>query len=193
MDNDNKQDDTFFHRFTSKIKKYIDSQFEYMTISTGFLELPVRQAMKENRIKTIKDLLLKEQFGVDEYVIKPSQHTMLHEAIILNRKEIFSLCMLYHGTITPLHLSNSFFISANPEIPDSNGVTPLIKAASLGRCDMVKILLERGADKDRKGPDGKTAMEKAQLFERWECIEVLKNPQAELTKKRKVMDRFGDN
>jgi len=178
MDNDNKQDDTFFHRFTSKIKKYIDSQFEYMTISTGFLELPVRQAMKENRIKTIKDLLLKEQFGVDEYVIKPSQHTMLHEAIILNRKEIFSLCMLYH---------------ANPEIPDSNGVTPLIKAASLGRCDMVKILLERGADKDRKGPDGKTAMEKAQLYERWECMEVLKNPQVELTKKRKVMDRFGDN
>ncbi|KTG34786.1 hypothetical protein cypCar_00002740 [Cyprinus carpio] len=46
--------------------------------------------------------------------------------------------------------------------PDKHGITPLLSATYEGHVTCVKILLEKGADKDRKGPDGLSAFEAAE-------------------------------
>jgi len=173
--NDNQTN--WFQGVYNYLRNYYRSKTEYSRISTGFMELPVRQAVKENRIKTIKDMLSRDQYDVNEPIIKPSAHTILHESIILNRKEIFTLCLLY---------------KANVNQPDSNGVTPLIKAASLGRADMVKSLLDNGAKIDTKGPDGFTALDKAKLFDRYECINIFADPSKPRDTRSRSTDRFDD-
>jgi uncharacterized protein len=42
--------------------------------------------------------------------------------------------------------------------PDSRGVTPLMDAAQLGDADSAEVLLRAGADPNRPGPGGSTAM-----------------------------------
>uniref|UniRef100_A0A671T9K6 Myotrophin n=1 Tax=Sinocyclocheilus anshuiensis TaxID=1608454 RepID=A0A671T9K6_9TELE len=46
--------------------------------------------------------------------------------------------------------------------PDKHSITPLLSATYEGHVTCVKILLEKGADKDRKGPDGLSAFEAAE-------------------------------
>ena len=49
-----------------------------------------------------------------------------------------------------------------------------MKAAALGRTFMIAQLLENGADPTIKSPNGETALDKAQLFDRWEAVELIK-------------------
>ncbi|KAI4803040.1 hypothetical protein KUCAC02_006599 [Chaenocephalus aceratus] len=51
---------------------------------------------------------------------------------------------------------------AEVNAPDKHGLTPLISACYEGHASCVKVLLEKGADKDRKGPDGISAFEAAE-------------------------------
>uniref|UniRef100_A0AAZ3RVM0 Myotrophin n=1 Tax=Oncorhynchus tshawytscha TaxID=74940 RepID=A0AAZ3RVM0_ONCTS len=46
--------------------------------------------------------------------------------------------------------------------PDKHGITPLLSATYEGHLTCVKILLEKGADKEQKGPDGQSAFEAAE-------------------------------
>ncbi|MBI1214261.1 MAG: hypothetical protein GC185_00415 [Alphaproteobacteria bacterium] len=50
---------------------------------------------------------------------------------------------------------------ALPDDPARNGMTPLMWAANLGDKDMGYLLLDHGADIDRKSPDNKTAADYA--------------------------------
>lgn len=45
----------------------------------------------------------------------------------------------------------------NPNVADSHGYTPLMRAARVGKVEAVDYLLVKGARLHRKGPDGKTA------------------------------------
>ncbi|KPP66106.1 myotrophin-like, partial [Scleropages formosus] len=45
---------------------------------------------------------------------------------------------------------------------DKHGITPLLSATYEGHLACVRILLEKGADKTRKGPDGRCAFEAAE-------------------------------
>ena len=47
---------------------------------------------------------------------------------------------------------------ADPEAPDTEGRTPLMLAAWLGRGELLALLLERGADVDGRNPRGRTAL-----------------------------------
>ena len=49
-------------------------------------------------------------------------------------------------------------------VRDQNGYTPLLKAASLGRMDMCKQLVEKGVDPRHVDPYGNSAREKASLY-----------------------------
>ena len=54
---------------------------------------------------------------------------------------------------------------ANPMVRDQNGYTPLLKAAALGRLEMVKKLVEEcGVDPRHIDPFGVTPREKAALY-----------------------------
>lgn len=83
---------------------------------------------------------------------------MLHDAIMMNREELFEF------------LINQ---KANLMVRDQNGYTPLLKAASLGRIDMVKRLIEEGVDPRHIDPYGNTPRDKAKLYNRYEVCEYL--------------------
>jgi ankyrin repeat protein len=53
------------------------------------------------------------------------------------------------------------------------GMTPLLKAASLGRIHMVKDLLKAGADRNVKDLEGKTPKERAEFYEEFEVYDLL--------------------
>jgi len=55
--------------------------------------------MKFNKIKTFKDQLLEEQLGPNDMVVETSGHRLIHEAIALNKRDIFTLLLLYKRII----------------------------------------------------------------------------------------------
>lgn len=62
-----------------------------------------------------------------------------------------------------------------------SGSTPLITAASFGKIDIAKALIEAGADLSTKNNDGSTALHVASFFCRVEIVQALIDAQAEKT------------
>ena len=58
-------------------------------------------------------------------------------------------------------------------VRDANGYTPLLKAAALGRNDMVKKMIDKGVDPRHKDPSGNTARDKASLYNKYELQRYL--------------------
>lgn len=54
---------------------------------------------------------------------------------------------------------------ANVNAPDKYGITPLLSAIFEGHTDSVKLLLEKGADKTGKSPDGQSYIDCAETDE----------------------------
>lgn len=94
-----------------------------------------------------------------ETIVQTSGHTIVEEAIILDRREHFKLCEVY---------------GANWNHKDFNGVTPLMKAAGLNRAFYVERLLALGADKDLCDNKGRKAEDYARLYENYEIQDLLK-------------------
>ena len=67
-------------------------------------------------------------------------------------------------------------------VRDMNGYTPLLKAAALGRNDMVKKLIERGVDPRHKDPYGNTAKDKAALYNKYELVRYLGEMEAKASR-----------
>ena len=85
-------------------------------------------------------------------------HALIHDAVIMNREELFDF-LLSQG--------------ANLMVRDANGYTPLLKAASLGRNEMVKKMIDKGVDPRHKDPYGNTARDKAALYNKYELQRYL--------------------
>ena len=47
---------------------------------------------------------------------------------------------------------------ADPNIPNSKGITPISAAAHKGCCDIMRLLIRGGADVNRVNPSGSTAL-----------------------------------
>ena len=101
-----------------------------------------RHAIKDNDLTELKAMLFSGESKIDDALDVYCVHTLLHDAVILNRKEIFRFL-----------IQNK----ANLNIRDCHGYTPLLKAASIGRLDMCKALIEAGVDPRHKDPFGNTA------------------------------------
>jgi len=56
----------------------------------------------------------------------------------------------------------------------SNGMTPLMYAARYNKVEIIKYLLEKGANKDKKDDKGNTAAKYAQLSNSQDALAVLK-------------------
>jgi ankyrin repeat protein len=97
----------------------------------------------------LKKQIFKSNIEIDDPIDSYSMHTLLHDAVIFNREEIFEF-LLQQG--------------ANLMVRDANGYTALLKAASLGRTQMVKRLIEKGVDPRHCDPYGNTARDKAKLY-----------------------------
>ena len=80
------------------------------------------------------------------------------------------------------------------------GSTPLITAASFGKDDIVKVLIDAGADLSLKNNDGATALHSAAFFCRVEIVQILLNANADkslrnnfgATPRESVMGSFAD-
>ncbi|MBB4807518.1 ankyrin repeat protein [Chryseobacterium defluvii] len=64
---------------------------------------------------------------------------------------------------------------ANPNLADTNGITPLIYAVQLQDKDLVETLLKNKANKELADKQGKTAFEYAIFTKNHEIINLLKN------------------
>ena len=124
-------------------------------------------------------MIFKNLFYIDDPLDVYSQHTLLHDAVVMNRVEIFD-----------------FLISqgANPMVRDQNGYTPLLKAAALGRTYMVKKLVENcHVDPRHVDPFGVTPREKAELYLRHDVSDYLREMELKAKRgelKRKTHDIF---
>ena len=119
-----------------------------------------RKHVKENNIGDIKRMVFKNLIPIDDPIDLYSQHTLLHDAVIMNRVELFDFLVTQ---------------GANPMVRDQNGYTPLLKAAALGRLDMVKKLVEHlNCDPRHVDPFGVTAREKAELYMKHEVSDYLR-------------------
>jgi len=67
-------------------------------------------------------------------------------------------------------------------VRDMNGYTPLLKAAALGRIDMVKRLVENGVDPRHIDRYGNTARDKALLYGRYEIQKYLQEMEVKAEK-----------
>ena len=82
----------------------------------------VRDSMTRSLTKAFKD----EKVTCDTPIVEASGHTIVHESIVLDRREHFKLCEVY---------------GADWNRRDLNGVTPLMKAVALNRIYYVERLL----------------------------------------------------
>ena len=106
--------------------------------------------VKGNELDDLKSMVFRELIPIDEPLDIYSKHTILHDAVALNKEELFYF-ILSQG--------------ANPMVRDANGYTPLLKAAALCRKDMVEYMVEKkGVDPRHVDPFGNTAREKAILY-----------------------------
>mmetsp|Transcript_9397 Transcript_9397/g.18050 ORF Transcript_9397/g.18050 Transcript_9397/m.18050 type:complete len:183 (-) Transcript_9397:1691-2239(-) len=116
------------------------------------------EAVKRNDLKEIQDKVFGGAWKVDDCVSINNMTTMLHEAVVMDRYDIFTF-LLRQG--------------ANPNLRDRNGMTPLLKAASLGRTNFVYALLQHGVNPNQRDPYGNTPLTKARLHEEWEVVDLL--------------------
>ena len=109
-----------------------------------------RRLIKANEVDDLKALVFRELISIDDPIDIYSKHTMLHDAVMMNREQIFYFLMQQ---------------GANPMVRDANGYTPLLKAAALCRRDMAEYMVEKkGVDPRHTDPFGNTPREKAQLY-----------------------------
>lgn len=93
-------------------------------------------------------------------VVQTSGHTILHEAIVLDRREHFKLCEVY---------------GADWDKADLNGVTPLMKAVALNRIYYVQKLIKLGADQTLRDNRGMSAADYGQFYQSVDSLDILLN------------------
>eukprot|EP00347_Sterkiella_histriomuscorum_P014262 403361554 len=127
-------------------------------IPGNLITFPERKLIKDGEIDEVKKMYFKGLLMIDDPIDSYSKHTMLHDAVVMNRTELFDFLLSQ---------------KANLMVRDVNGYTPMLKAAALGRLDMVQQLIEEGVDPRHIDPYGNTPRDKAKLYNRYELMEYL--------------------
>lgn len=119
---------------------------------------------------------------VDDIIDLMAGHRFVHQAVLFDDEDIVDYL-----------IKNDAHLMAR----DWNGYTPLLKAASLGRFNIVKKLVDAGVPPFHKDPWGKTPLDKAELYGHHEIINYLKslpvdlnNEKIELWKKKNFKEKF---
>ena len=162
----------YFFSIFDQIKELGNKYRQLSYYYVGYLQHEVRlpqyggsgskklEAVRLGDLEEIEKKLFSGEWRVDDCVSINSMSTMLHEAIVLDRKEIVSF-LLRQG--------------ADPNLRDRNGMTPLLKAAALGRDHAVKELIRVGVNPIHIDPYGYTPYELAVLHEEWVTAAMLKD------------------
>ncbi|TNV71879.1 hypothetical protein FGO68_gene13677 [Halteria grandinella] len=136
-------------------------------IPNNLITFPERKLVKNGETDELKKLIFRGQIYIDDPIDSFAKHTLLHDAIVMNRDELFDF-LLAQG--------------ANLMVRDANGYTPLLKAASIGRAEMVKKLVEKGVDPRHTDPFGNTPKDKANLYNRYEVVKYLQEAEGKISR-----------
>lgn len=118
----------------AKVIKYL--------LETDSCDLKLKDARGQNCLfyvitnGTLEMFNLLTEKGADPEIMSALGWTLLHEAVVCDKIEILNI------------LLEEFEIF--PELPDNEGMTPIILAAKKGSFELVKLLLYYGADPDSK-------------------------------------------
>lgn len=115
-------------------------------------------AVRDNDFQTVQDNIYNGTWKPDDVASINNMSTMIHEAVVLDRREIFNF-LVRQG--------------ADLNLRDRNGMTPLLKAAALGREYMVIELLKNGVNHHQRDPHGFTPLQKARIHDEWKVVEIL--------------------
>eukprot|EP01016_Furgasonia_blochmanni_P022270 TRINITY_DN242_c0_g1_i4.p1 TRINITY_DN242_c0_g1~~TRINITY_DN242_c0_g1_i4.p1 ORF type:complete len:501 (+),score=156.77 TRINITY_DN242_c0_g1_i4:65-1567(+) len=137
---------------------YLIGKFQGKIDIPSGLGSPLEWAVSNGKTKNAQLLLEKGANPNGNDFSKKQVPTPLIMTIYLGASEIFSL-LVKHG--------------ANINGPDSAGWTPLQCAAECGNIDVVKFLLEKGADPNVE-TQSKTALDLAFEHDRWDVVTLLR-------------------
>ncbi|KAL4481414.1 hypothetical protein ABPG72_010567 [Tetrahymena utriculariae] len=142
----------------------IDSFQEIFLLNFDIKEDPIDtqywRIIRENKLRTLKDLFSSNQLHPDDICITQSGHSFLHETVVSNRKEMFKLCLIFHADVNKR---------------DKNQWTPLMKACALGRYQMVSDLIEQGADPYLTDQKGENCFDKAKKLDQINVLNLLQS------------------
>ncbi len=130
--------------------------FDSSSYLASFTNLKIE--LSEGKTKSFIDKIEKNELGVDELIDPFSGQRLIHYAIIFN--EISLVDYLIQK-------------DCNLMVRDYLGYTPLFKAASLGRSEIFKILIDSGVPLNHYDRKGKTPKSKAELFNQDDIISYI--------------------
>lgn len=149
---------------------------------------PLHQAAEAGDIVAVHHLL---QLGADRYAMQ-DKTVLSIPAVLAARKRHWDVTRYFRSRnlYFSIHLmaaqgDKPGVIEALDDLPtaidllDALQNTPLMSAVKTGECEMVKLLLERGADTGFKNVEGDTALDLAIRLNRNKCIQYLQNAGAQ--------------
>jgi len=87
-------------------------------IGSPYSNNPIWKMVREGKTNNLLKEFQNGRADCYQVIEESSGHTIVHESITLDRRELFKLCQVY---------------GADWDQPDANGLTPLMKAAALNR------------------------------------------------------------
>ena len=167
-------------------------RYSLLVKSVGNILLPVywfrTQYEAKNRIiegdsdVLIENYLKTGKLRVDDILELASGHRPVHFAVLFDDEELLDYL-----------INNDAHLMAR----DWNGYTALLKAASLGRLNIVKKLVDAGVPPFHKDPWGVTPLDKAVLYNQREVIAYLEGldrnfnkEKTEMWKKKQLSERY---
>ena len=116
--------------------------------------------IKNNKIKTFKDRLCSGLMKPDDDTISGYTYPLIAYATIFDKREIMKLLIMHKCDVNKR---------------DCCYVTPLMKAAALGKIEAAQILIEAGADVNQKDQEGNDYQHYAILYDKTKFIATFTN------------------
>lgn len=115
----------------------------------------------------MKEYLAAKAPNLNEPILESCTTKPLHEAVVLNKREMVRLFLLYKPDV---------------DIQDMYLMTPLAKAASLNRVEIMELLFQAKANPFLRDETGKTPRDRAVYYRHREAAEMLKKYEIEFQK-----------
>ena len=121
------------------------------------------------RDDTIISLLEDRSINVDEMVDVISGQRLIHLAVLMN-----------YLPLVDYLIQNDAHLMAR----DYNGYTPLLKAASLNRIEIIKKLIDAGVPLSHRDPWGNTAVDKAKLYQHRDSLQYFNSLKSDVNSEK---------
>lgn len=183
----------FLYKFPLFLEDYFGLDMRYALVRKAYhrylndvtwfsLQLDLLNLIVERSTQSFINMAELDEIRVDDILDILSGHRPVHLA------SIFGDIMLLEYLI-----KNDAHLMAR----DWNGYTAMLKAAALGRTDVVQMLVEAGVPPNHKDPWGNTPLDKAELYNHSEVVNYLKSldlninrEKVQIWKEKKFIEKY---